>query len=942
MSAANTNTHETTYKDAQSSNLSTICIDLDTVLAQTELNEDALIQKHVYDTLKSRIDKRLKWVAENKNLTESCRNMPSGSGWVSFIDGTRGAGKSTFMHNTLRLLEKDDKFRQLAVVGCTDPSRIESNEVLLLTLLHALKEKVEGALKRPPQREIDNDNRNHWEKAFHKVAGGLVMFQKNHDPLKELDEDLFLNIGIERAGHSAKLREHLAQLFEVACALLNAKALLFAFDDADTNSKHAIALLEVIRNYLDTPRVLVLLTGDLELYSLLVRQKFRHELAQGNASDWGGQNATNDRSAQQSRMLDHLEEQYLLKLFPVQERQILFPLWRLADETGAQTAKAKYLVKVKGQETPLITFVSNQIKTGFRLTTTTDINLYTEFFLMQPLRSVLQTLARIASVDAPTDAQAYAHEFGQAMIAMTLQNLYQTNIAVDELVAENFHALTETVFEVAMADGDPDTSAYLRPTSAEVHNRSAMFGLSAAVAQHLRGKPGTCLTYLLRGPGMVKLMHDAIDSNIRKLDADVLMKEFRRYMGPGRRDDALGWSRLASASLVAEYASNSSIRWIHYGVIGINQRIRKRQKNNASGNTVFSAYQKVFDEIAEGNKPYPAAAFSLVKFSVKGTGSQTYASIYNILGLMGRLLELTEKAAWKEQINDSQIEKLLLSQYPNTSSVGVPPWIVAGRAESSEPATQPPKGGGEKNSVSKNDEGKDEEENEIEESDSFDTTGIDSPITAWVEPLKSWLQHAHEIRNNVAPSSLAIGKVMPRLFYGLTNISDALRPDSNKQRNFASAMELFALCVVNAFLAEESAYHLPDDDSTEPIFLVNPRTSAADYLKRLNGVSNKFQKEKLPLTFIVATCPLITGLISARNVGTNWPFKLDTTSKRQHFIDVQSWNKLTTISIAGKKEDAGADGQLQTVDDKKKPRSIRKQSNNNTSKTSDSTTEPSE
>jgi hypothetical protein len=110
--------------------------------------------------------------------------------------------------------------------------------------------------------------------------------------------------------------------------------LLFAFDDADTNSKHAIELLEMIRNYLDTPRALVLLTGDLELYALLVRQNFRTELTQGNPSEWGGQNASNDRSVQQSRMLDHLEEQYLLKLFPVQERHILFPLWRLVDETG--------------------------------------------------------------------------------------------------------------------------------------------------------------------------------------------------------------------------------------------------------------------------------------------------------------------------------------------------------------------------------------------------------------------------------------------------------------------------------------------------------------------------------------------------------------------------------------------------------------------------------
>jgi len=680
-------------------------------------------------------------------------------------------------------------------------------------------------------------------------------------------------------GHSAKLREHLAQLFEVACGLLNAKALLFAFDDADTNSEHAIALLEVIRNYLDTPRVLVLLTGDLELYSLLVRQNFRRELTQGKPSEWGGQNPANDRSIQQSRMLDHLEEQYLLKLFPVQERHTLFPLWRLADETGTKTAKANYQVKVKSQEKPqpLIQFVNEKIKKGFRLTPT-DINLYTEFFLMQPLRSVLQTLARIASVDPQTDAQAYAHEFGQAMIAMSLQNLYQTNIAVDELVAENFHALTETVFEIAIADGDPDTSAYLRPTSAEVHNRSAMFGLSAAVAQQLRGKPGTCITYLLRGSGMVKLMHDAIDSNIRKLDADVLMKEFRRYMGPGRKEDALGWSRSASAALVGEYTSGPKNPLIHYGIIGLTQN---RENNNESFNSAFN-------NIGQTDTKYPAAAFSLVNLS--GSGTKTLASIYNILGLMGRLLTLLEKSTWGNNDaikNKNDVRNQLSGFFPNTNSVGRPIWVKSQDAISED----------------------DETDLELEQNPA---------IEAWVTSLYTWLLDSAVIMRQISPSSVMLGKVMPRLFYGLENISDSLRKKTaNYSTDFASAMELFALCVVNAFLAEESAYHLTDTGETKRIILNNPKTSAKYYLNQLNLVSNLFSSNELPLTYIVATCPLITGLISKSKVDDVWPFTLKSTESQASsdpFITNGSWEKLKSVSIAGAGKKSSSSGEEEKSD----------------------------
>lgn len=863
-----TETTQSTPATPQSGDTDTILINLEMVNAQAELKEEDLIQKHVYVTLKNRILKRLYWIKTNAKEETHQRGasltVSSGSGWVSFIDGTRGAGKSTFMHTALKLICEDkSKFSDLAVVGCIDPSRIESNEILLLTLLHALKEKVAVVLKRPPQCETDKDNRKKWEKAFHKVAGGLVMFQKDHHPLKELDEDLFLDIGIERAGHSAKLREHLAQLFEVSCELLNAKALLFAFDDADTNSKHAIALLEVIRNYLDTPRALVLLTGDLELYALLVRQNFRSDLTTGNPSEWGGQNPANDRSVQQSRMLDHLEEQYLLKLFPLQERHTLFPLWRLADKTGTQSAKANYQVRVKDKEASLIEFVNDRIKKGFRLTTPTDINLYTEFFLMQPLRSVLQTLARIASVDPQTDAQAYAHEFGQAMIAMSLQNLYQANIAVDELVAENFHALTETVFQIAIADGDPDTSAYLRPTSAEVHNRSAMFGLSAAVAQQLRGKPGTCLTYLLRGPGMVKLMHDAIDSNIRKLDADVLMKEFRRYMGPGRKEDALGWSRLASAALVGKHTSGPRNSLIQNGIIGLKQ----------NGGNNYTSYHTAFNTIARKENKYPSAAFSLVNLS--GSGTRTLASIYNILGLMGRLLVLTENSTWKNRAPSDQendVFRQLLGFFPNTNSVGRPIWVKSQDAISSD------------------------DENDLEDE-------LGKAIEAWVKPLHIWLLASADLMSHISPSSVMVGKVMARLFYGLENISDALRINTKiYSTEFASAMELFALCVVNAFLAEESAYHLTDTSDPKRVILNNPKTSAKYYLSQLNGVSNQISSTKLPLTYIVATCPLITGLISKKNVSGGWPFILNNTEYEagsDPFITNQNWTTLNNVSIAG-------------------------------------------
>lgn len=103
-----TETTKRTPVTPQNGGSDTILIDLDILHTQAELKEEELIQKHVYVALKNRISKRLDWVKETQkeetHQRTASHTVLTGSGWVSFIDGTRGAGKSTFMHNILSLV----------------------------------------------------------------------------------------------------------------------------------------------------------------------------------------------------------------------------------------------------------------------------------------------------------------------------------------------------------------------------------------------------------------------------------------------------------------------------------------------------------------------------------------------------------------------------------------------------------------------------------------------------------------------------------------------------------------------------------------------------------------------------------------------------------------------------------------------------------------------
>ncbi len=73
----------------------------------------------------------------------------------------------------------------------------------------------------------------------------------------------------------------------------------------------------------DTPRLVVLVTGDIELYSLMVRDHFYDSLGDAKHEQ------AKERADQRHKMVDHLEDQYLLKLFPMHRRLQLRPLWNL-------------------------------------------------------------------------------------------------------------------------------------------------------------------------------------------------------------------------------------------------------------------------------------------------------------------------------------------------------------------------------------------------------------------------------------------------------------------------------------------------------------------------------------------------------------------------------------------------------------------------------------
>jgi len=122
---------------ASAENSTSIVIDLDHSDSNTKLEVNQLVQHQSYSTLAKRIKTDLDSAKKLRQLQHASRienEYPYGSGLVYFIDGTRGAGKSTFLQSAFDALGNEKTEPSVSRLAYIDPSRIEHSEIILLSI----------------------------------------------------------------------------------------------------------------------------------------------------------------------------------------------------------------------------------------------------------------------------------------------------------------------------------------------------------------------------------------------------------------------------------------------------------------------------------------------------------------------------------------------------------------------------------------------------------------------------------------------------------------------------------------------------------------------------------------------------------------------------------------------------------------------------------------
>jgi len=264
---------------------------------------------------------------------------------VITINGERGSGKTTFILNILNLIPDwyaaDEIKCSIKSLDIIDPTMIEDCEHIFLAVISKIKEVVENHWeeKRTGSNAETVDMRYQiWRTSLVKLAGGLrnLSTKKDMDGDSWSDPQFIMEEGLENSAQGVKLEQHFHCFVEESLNFIDAGAFIIALDDVDTKVDTGWPVLEVLRKYLTTPRLIVILSGDIELYTQLISNKQCEQI--GIKPEKIIEKP--EEYANSIRLVNDLTEQYMMK--------IMRPDYRIEMQTVVQITKQKrYRVRVK-------------------------------------------------------------------------------------------------------------------------------------------------------------------------------------------------------------------------------------------------------------------------------------------------------------------------------------------------------------------------------------------------------------------------------------------------------------------------------------------------------------------------------------------------------------------------------------------------------------------
>lgn len=355
-----------------------ITIELKKDLSTQAFEDKNLIQQKAKKKFLSILDRHLDFLEKEKSSSSNKRVHNT-----VLINGKRGYGKSSFMLSMTEMLKSDIKYNtQIHIFDIIDPTIIETKENIFILVLSQIVQLTQDCLR---QQDHTDEEYKDIQKALKEVALGINVLdgvgEENqfHQNLWSEPEQV-LEQGLKNVKGGARLEDSFKRYISKVLKLLDRKAFIVVFDDIDTATNQGKMILELIRKYFTSPKLLVVMLGDIELYNLIVRdlqwKKMYPEATMKFDSD-----AVKDLYLDE---INTLVNQYMLKIVKSENKIDLSTLYALKDNTFIDEIKLDDYMKQLVQKI----FLENEKKSIF----------FEEFLLDQPIRTITSLFKSFDSI----------------------------------------------------------------------------------------------------------------------------------------------------------------------------------------------------------------------------------------------------------------------------------------------------------------------------------------------------------------------------------------------------------------------------------------------------------------------------------------------------------------------------------------------------------------
>lgn len=386
------------------------------------------------------------------------------------IFGGRGTGKTTFILSLLRNIEQEYK-DEAQILNIVDPTQMEEKEHIFLVILslidNVVREKIEQKKKMAAGDSCCEERG--WNHKLSSLAKGLPTLDGlNKSQYENWDDNWYIvESGINNVKSAYDLEKNFHELVDEALKIIGKKFFVLAFDDTDVDFSKGWHILETIRKYLTSPKLVIFLSGNLTLYSFNVRlQQWKQfkELKDFEGHDYKGQ-------------VNQLEGQYLLKVLKPENR---IQLRSLLDYK--RTYNTSYIIKEKGKEIG-DAYSDLLVRLGIHRSSTQRT--FIDYLLGLSIRSQISILSDYTEPDIMSQINVY------------VSRMMAAGIDVDLAVKNPVFTLISIVDYLAKSNLFPHS--YLLIPNTEKHDvNGVLMGLTTILANQTKQDPWVIFDFMLR------------------------------------------------------------------------------------------------------------------------------------------------------------------------------------------------------------------------------------------------------------------------------------------------------------------------------------------------------------------------------------------------------------------------------------------------------------